>query len=275
MYLSDATSSQSKIYLPSTTILQVQRTPPSHVEQPSIPTLECVSFIPRDLDVFTPDKVKVEVGGEKYRLCVFVSSQPAPAILHVSKEARKEGLRYYKLIFGTDNEFGCMGISTPPRIYVNTWSDRICFVGQAIFDARDKICGSIIAYNIRKIAVNAHALVDDANCIVDLFTYSTEWCHLDMDEIVIYNSDIPINQGDNIGFVEATELEREALERIKIIGEDPMQFFEADVLGLKIEEWDRRRKDEDELDEGTVLEEELKEMPGPQIRFMALDVSSP
>jgi hypothetical protein len=58
---------------------------------------------------------------------------PPPSVLHVSREARDEGLKYYKLEFGVtynipigDRTMPELAVSAPPRIYINPQKDRLC-----------------------------------------------------------------------------------------------------------------------------------------------------
>lgn len=60
-----------------------------------------------------------------YRIS-YISCSPPPSILHVSQESREEGLKWYRLGFGTSFIKGRHTVSTPPQIYFNPEVDRLC-----------------------------------------------------------------------------------------------------------------------------------------------------
>lgn len=60
----------------------------------------------------------------------YLSSNPTPAVLHVSKEARAEARKHYALDFGLkfdyEDENGSMNLRTTPKVYFNWSVDTLC-----------------------------------------------------------------------------------------------------------------------------------------------------
>jgi hypothetical protein len=89
-------------------------------------------FHQRNIDIFTEMLGEVRVNEqdmyrfESYKY--FSQFCPHPAVMHTCKESREEGLKHYRLEFGTSHSFSIINISTPPRIYVNFACDRLCLL---------------------------------------------------------------------------------------------------------------------------------------------------
>ena len=240
------------------------------------------SFITRDLGVQCVQYTVMKVVDTKYYPCWFSSLTPAPAILHVSKEARREGLKYYKLLFGTEQKIDVFTVITPPRIYVNTWSDRICFHGTSSCDETDKLLFKLIAdYGIRKLAVDVKHLVgagEERDVNVLLYNRIKDWFRLHMDEVVVYCSVRAtfVHIGLDYEFVENTGDVREwpeALKETKRRAEcDPMAVFEQCARDVKIQVCKDRRKarGDPEPKEEEIPTKELEEISGPEINFMVV-----
>jgi hypothetical protein len=94
-----------------------------------------ICFHPRNVDIHTENlgtiRVCDDVHFNAYKFLSHFCSHPA--ILHVCREARGEGLKYYQLEFGTSHYFSIVNISTPPRIYVNFSCDRLCLLKPGCF----------------------------------------------------------------------------------------------------------------------------------------------
>jgi hypothetical protein len=90
---------------------------------------QAVAFLPRDIDLWAQD---LGVIGRS-SLFRYVTTQPPPAILHVNKESRAIGLKYYSLEFGSSYEipkhYG-LRVRSAPKTYINFRCDRICLVGK-------------------------------------------------------------------------------------------------------------------------------------------------
>ena len=73
----------------------------------------------RKLGVYHPTSTSGEDLGINIEPFKYNSNNPHPAVLHICRESRVEGLKIYKLSFGTS--FDCEGlvITSPPRTYIN------------------------------------------------------------------------------------------------------------------------------------------------------------
>ncbi|CZR60728.1 uncharacterized protein PAC_10624 [Phialocephala subalpina] len=86
------------------------------------------AFIPRNVDVWNRE---IFIGknnqGTAYAVSYrMISRTPPPAILHVCRESRAEGLKYYMLEFGTTKDFRDFVITSKPKIYINPAVDTVC-----------------------------------------------------------------------------------------------------------------------------------------------------
>ncbi|QSZ37518.1 hypothetical protein DSL72_008616 [Monilinia vaccinii-corymbosi] len=59
-------------------------------------------------------------------LFTYASNTPAPGVLYTCRESRDEGLKYYKLCFGTSFNSAKLSIAAQPRILCNFKADTIC-----------------------------------------------------------------------------------------------------------------------------------------------------
>jgi hypothetical protein len=94
-----------------------------------------VAFLPRDIDLWAQGLGTIPRSSSQphgFTLFRYVTTQPSPAILHVNKESRAIGLKYYSLEFGSSYEiprhYG-LRAGSPPKTYINFRCDRICLVG--------------------------------------------------------------------------------------------------------------------------------------------------
>lgn len=86
------------------------------------------AFIPRNVDVwnkeiFISDQDEARAYAVPYRM---ISRTPPPAILHVCRESRNEGLKHYMLEFGTTKDVGEFVVTSKPKIYINPVVDTLC-----------------------------------------------------------------------------------------------------------------------------------------------------
>ena len=96
---------------------------------------EIVAFLPRDIDIWAQSLGTIARSSSLphgFTLFRYVTTQPPPAILHVNKESRAIGLKYYSLEFGSSYEiprhYG-LRVGSAPKTYINFRCDRICLVG--------------------------------------------------------------------------------------------------------------------------------------------------
>jgi len=82
--------------------------------------------VTRNVDIWVnPIYINIhEDGGSRSRPYQFVSKCPPPAVLHVCKESRTEGLKHYTLDFSSTIEITAFNlalftVSSAPRIYFN------------------------------------------------------------------------------------------------------------------------------------------------------------
>jgi hypothetical protein len=126
---------------------------------------EEASFLPRDLDIFCIPMGIITMGliededeepEDHFTPFRFVSSQAVAPILHVSSEARRVGLKHYKPWFTVDYDFRSFAFSTPPHVYYNNVSDRICFHGHYIEGSDKEIWACIRGYEAKRLAINVN-----------------------------------------------------------------------------------------------------------------------
>jgi 2EXR family len=87
-------------------------------------------FHQRNIDItasYLPDQLW-DIWDESYFDDVFyyLSLCSPPAVLHVNKESRSEGLKWYSLDFGTKPTSSDPIYASPDHIYINWQVDRIC-----------------------------------------------------------------------------------------------------------------------------------------------------
>ncbi|CZR66005.1 uncharacterized protein PAC_15905 [Phialocephala subalpina] len=92
-------------------------------------------FVSRDVDIWMryQGEVRLDQIPEAEGLEVFLphpyhSRSQAPSILQVDQESRAEGLRWYRLEFGTNMRIGGLSYVLPPKIYINWEVDRLCLM---------------------------------------------------------------------------------------------------------------------------------------------------
>ncbi|KAE9366566.1 hypothetical protein N431DRAFT_445287 [Stipitochalara longipes BDJ] len=92
-------------------------------------------------------------------LNIYVSRSSHPAILHTSHESRKEGLKYYKLEFGSSYTGPLFTFSTPAQTYINWQADRLCVNEPAVFTSTFAVMTEFMGLcqerGLRSIAINA------------------------------------------------------------------------------------------------------------------------
>tara|TARA_R110002060_G_scaffold23136_9_gene31311 strand:+ start:174 stop:812 length:639 start_codon:yes stop_codon:yes gene_type:complete len=151
---------------------------------------ELASSIPRDLDIWTrPFNIP---GSHGFK---FATTKPVPSTLHTTKESRTVGLKYYHLAFGTDLTYGDPSSVLPPRIYLNTRADRVCFFGRNIEESAEYISIMIEEYKITRLAVNVAGRGQCKNtwtremlCLVDIErqTIPCSWLNARIEEITLF-----------------------------------------------------------------------------------------
>ncbi|KAE9375634.1 hypothetical protein N431DRAFT_437128 [Stipitochalara longipes BDJ] len=205
-------------------------------------------FQPRNVDIFTDNLGTIRVSDDTqfdtYKFYSHFCSHPG--VLHVCREAREEGLKHYKLEFGTSHHFPIINISTPPRTYVNFACDRLCLLKPGCFgsDLEDRfqrfvqICRERGA---RSLAVNVAQ--DQHWPFVDV---ATSWNALE--ELVVFGSaqnfELLHNTGVPIDFIEPhgtgvhnrdVYLEEAAVRQLEIARRDFLALFEMHNDGLRFD----------------------------------------
>lgn len=118
---------------------------------------------------------------------VYISSCPAPALLHVSRESRNEALKYYTVDFGTEEDvlLRICGrkktVSIPtPVIHINWDVDRVCIPSPAYFEDEanvippdggtpiDRLSDLLWDKKVKSLALNIYEPRDehDALCLI-------------------------------------------------------------------------------------------------------------
>lgn len=94
-----------------------------------------VSFQERALDITVRQRyiltsAKVNAASAVPLRCVyeFKTKLLPPAILHPTREAGCEGLKYYQLTFGSTKKLRTTTVTIPPRIYANFTADLVCWM---------------------------------------------------------------------------------------------------------------------------------------------------
>jgi hypothetical protein len=154
------------------------------------------SHFQRNLEIFShPISHYTIVSGAASHAFKLQTSLPPPAILHVNSESRMEALQHYTLAFGTKVDFEDFAFSTPPRIYYNRKSDRVCFTGPVNALSRSAIEEAIMAHKIARLAINVNVPLADSTtsgfedpAILDLAGTVHNWYHPELTDIVLYVS---------------------------------------------------------------------------------------
>lgn len=207
-----------------------------------------VCYQPRNVDIFTDNlgviRISEDIHFDAYKFYSHFCSHPA--VLHICREAREEGLKHYQLEFGTSHHFSIVNISTPPRIYVNFVCDRLCLLKPDCFgsDLEDRflwfvhICRERGA---RSLAINVAQ--DQHWPFVDV---ATSWNALE--ELILFGSvqnfEYLHNAGIPIDFVaphgtgahnKDEYLEDAAVRQLEIARRDFLALFEMHNDGLKFD----------------------------------------
>ena len=173
------------------------------------------SFLPRDVPVFTAavSPNYSDIGSLYLPYYQIISSQPAPPILHASREARLEGLKHYKLIFKVHYTEDDVRHDVPPRMYFNTEADRLCVFGPLPAEVYDRIEEGIVSEGIRKVAMNTCVtwgespstgrITVNGSCRFLSRYRRKKWLDSNIRELVYYYSTRFIQRSDKIQFVEA------------------------------------------------------------------------
>ncbi len=216
-----------------------------------------VCFQPRNVDIFTENLGAIRVSDdaqfETYRFYSHFCSHPS--LLHACQEAREEGLKYYKLGYGTSHHFPFINVSTPPRIYVNFACDRLCLLNadslkSDLEDRFEKFVEICRKHGARSLAIN---IAQDQHWpFVDV---ATSWNTLE--ELVLFGSSQifhylpggtpiefmkprPINDVDyrQACIQEAAVrqiVEEDAVRQLEIARRDYLALFEMHQDGLQLE----------------------------------------
>ncbi|PVH75476.1 hypothetical protein DL98DRAFT_643998 [Cadophora sp. DSE1049] len=188
---------------------------------------DSASFLPRDLDVWVKSIANLlgcQIFTETYK---FHSAHLAPAILHTSHEARVQGLKHYRLAFGVDFMDEPLRVSTLPRIYLNPYSDRVCFLGTMVGKSSEEIRKMIRTYKIRYLTINVEENHEDYAMdhwklrLLDQRGKSSRrpWLNGDIKTITLYYHYEKIHFGQKFSFIDLNEEEirgRQGLEVIHI-----------------------------------------------------------
>jgi hypothetical protein len=210
-----------------------------------------VCFHPRNVDIFTENLGTIRVSDDTYfdTYKFFSRFCSHPAILHICRESREEGLKHYQLEFGTSHHFSIVNISTPPRIYVNFSCDRLCLLKPNCFgsDVEDRfqtfvqICRK---HGARSLALNVAQ--DQHWPFVDV---ATSWNALD--QLVLFGSIMNYEYEQNtvpIDFIKSQEsglycapehreeyIEEAAVRQLEIARRDFLALFEMHKDGLQFD----------------------------------------
>jgi hypothetical protein len=99
-----------------------------------------ICYTQRNVDI-TTGHFSVSEDEKSTKVCLFFyrSSCPAPAVLHVSRESRSEGLKHYELDFAVNHEVYYRRTSPffvimPPQIYFNWKVDKLCIVNPSLLE---------------------------------------------------------------------------------------------------------------------------------------------
>ncbi|PMD23861.1 hypothetical protein NA56DRAFT_657100 [Hyaloscypha hepaticicola] len=253
---------------PSTSRSYRERAPEEHIldkftlfsELPSelrIKIWTFVCFQPRNVDIFTENlgtiRVSVDTQFETYRFYSHFCSHPS--LLHACQEAREEGLKYYKLEYGTSHHFSLINISTPPRIYVNFACDRLCLLNgdslkSDLEDRFEQFVGIVRKHGARSLAINIAR--DQHWPFVDVATSSNT-----LEELVLFGSSQNFHYlpgGTPIEFMKPRPIndvdyrqaciqedavrqvvEEDAVRQLEIARRDYLALFEMHQDGLQFE----------------------------------------
>lgn len=156
-----------------------------------------VCHLPRYVDIWTGYHRVYKDRGEQI-LSAFtrhVTLCGVPAVLHTTRESRKEALEHYTLAFGSNQtlHYGIQ-LSIPPRIYVDWKSDIIC--PMAVINSRSNWHADMLEIagiaGVSQIALNlAEWGEDDPDDLDDLNL--AELCP-SVKEIILYHLDTPYPQ---------------------------------------------------------------------------------
>lgn len=94
--------------------------------------LGIAAFLPRDVNIWVQAfgaLIYATDNEDRSEVFRYITTQAPPAMLHVNKESREIGLKYYCLAF--DSAYSIPGrydlrMTTPSKIFVNLRYDRIC-----------------------------------------------------------------------------------------------------------------------------------------------------
>jgi 2EXR family len=98
---------------------------------------KCAANIPRNVDLWIGaaySNMSMWGVGSPSHEYIFSTSSP-PAILHICRESRHEGLSNYALAFGTEYSVGRNRVTEEATVYVNWEADTICLMNSDIFTA--------------------------------------------------------------------------------------------------------------------------------------------
>lgn len=179
--------------------------PPSNVLNPQR-TFTCFSRLPvelrgfiweyschveRNLDIWIAP-FAISQSDKEEQPFKYITTTPAPAILHICKESRAAGLKHYDLKFEMEFTSGGSTHWTPNRIYANFGTDRVFLMGawpeEALYD--------VAGYDIRKLAFSTQTMSDD--------DYSAYFFHRDLDEVLLFDSNHRIEETHGIEYTEVS-----------------------------------------------------------------------
>ncbi|KAL2069988.1 hypothetical protein VTL71DRAFT_14668 [Oculimacula yallundae] len=170
------------------------------------------AFLPRDLDIWVKSFAEVSAPGiTNIKTFNFFSSHPTPPILHASHEARMVGLKHYQLRFDVEFMQKPLRIASPPQIYLNLWSDRVCFLGEQVGKSEDEICKCIVLYEIRHLAINVKGFDSTIYDHVSVLQngpgarYDRQWLNRNIETITFYHQKKISAIGHGVTFIKLNE----------------------------------------------------------------------
>jgi hypothetical protein len=198
-----------------------------------------VCFHPRNVDISSETLGTVRIcEGTYVDVHKFFSHALHPAVLHVSRESREEGMKHYQLEFGSSYTSSIINVSTPPRIYVNFACDRLCLLKPECLES--ELAGQFYRFievcrknKIRSLAVNVFE--DQHWPIVEFATLLNS-----LEELVLFDCNMNIDlesTGVSIFFILLkgwrTDLYQDPAERqLEIARRDFLALFDMHIDGL-------------------------------------------
>ncbi|KAH6712804.1 hypothetical protein BKA61DRAFT_675060 [Leptodontidium sp. MPI-SDFR-AT-0119] len=115
-----------------------------------------VSFLPRLVDTKARHLGQINGIVTSADLTGWRSTLPVPSIFHVFQESRKEGLRHYKLEFGSKLSSSWISVNIPAKVYVNFNADVVLLFGPLDPASEIELCQKPIRHLAFPVDVSDH-----------------------------------------------------------------------------------------------------------------------